>query len=102
MKGQEQCETLMGLTTKLHELSQKPWTYWNDKRKTLGLESMDYASMKFEASNGCPITKDTTVFIFRFDTYRGKGKGRIIGYKDSPCTALYVLGYDFDFSSYKH
>lgn len=95
--------TLLGLYKKLEELSSKSWRYWIQQPKTSGFETLPYDELFFKPNEEVlKITKDTNLFIFRFDTYLGNGKGRIIGYKESPCSVLHIIGYDIDFSAYDH
>lgn len=63
---------------------------------------IEYSMLNFTAASDAGLTGDTKMNIFRFDTHLGNGKGRIIGFKDSPCSAFNVIGYDFDFSAYSH
>ena len=94
--------TLTGLYKKLEELSKEPWRYWTQNRKSSGLETINYSELNFQVSNFPELTKDTSIYVFRFDTYQGTGKGRLLGFKLSPCSVFHIIGYDFDFSAYKH
>lgn len=94
--------TLAGLYKRLQELSSKPWIYWMQQPKHSGLETLSYGDLNFTAGPSANLSKDTTIFVFRFDTYQGTGKGRILGYKNSPCSVFHIIGYDLDFSAYKH
>lgn len=100
--GTEKEKTLNGLFDKLNKLSEKPWIYWMQNRKQSGLETLSYNDLNFKAGPDAEISKDTTVYIFRFDTYKGSDKGRVIGYKKTPCAVLHIIGYDLDFSAYNH
>lgn len=100
--GKEKEETLEGLYRRLQELSEYQWIYWMQQPKQSGLETLCYGDIKFEASRTVKISKDTSVYVFRFDTHKGRKTGRIIGYKNSPCSVLYIIGYDLDFSAYAH
>lgn len=100
LSGRDAELTLKGLYNKLQDLSSKPWYHWMGLRKAAGLETMDYQNINFKAN--AELAKDTTLYVFGFDTYQGVGKGRIIGYKDSPCSVLHIIGFDIDFSAYKH
>lgn len=68
--------------------------------KSTGLETISYQDIGFKVDAN--LSKDTTLYVFRFDTYQGHNKGRIIGYKNAPCSVLHVIGFDIDFSSYEH
>lgn len=99
-QGTEREATLHGLFEKLHELSSNTWLHWTQQPKKTGLETLKYEDIGFKACSS--ITNDATVYIFRFDTHLGSGHGRIIGYKDAPCATLHIIGFDLDFSAYKH
>lgn len=94
--------TLSCLLARLEELSKQPWVYWMQQPKNTGLETMKYEELNFVASEDSNLSKDTTIYIFRFDTYQGARKGRIIGFKSTPCSVFHIIGYDFDFSAYSH
>ena len=100
LSGKEAELTLQGLYQKLQELSSKPWLYWMGMPKSTGLETISYQDIGFKVDAN--LSKDTTLYVFRFDTYQGHNKGRIIGYKNAPCSVLHVIGFDIDFSSYEH
>lgn len=95
-------KTLKGLYTKLEELSKSSWLHWNEKRKSVGTETISLDQLNFSANSAANFTNETKAYVFRFETYRGKHNGRIIGVKLSPCSVLHIIGYDFDFSAYKH
>jgi hypothetical protein len=99
--ARERAQTLHALCGRLEEMTQRKWVYWLQNRKTAGLETIDFGQLTFSPSETKP-TKDTTMYVFRFDTYQGGGKGRIIGFKEDPCATLQIIGYDFDFSAYGH
>lgn len=94
--------TLIGLYNRLQELSSSPWVYWTQQPKQSGLETLSYGDLKFSAGAAAVLSKDTTIYVFRFDTYQGAKKGRIIGYKNSRCSVFHIIGYDLDFSAYNH
>lgn len=102
LHAREKSQTLSSLIHRFEELSSRPWTYWLQMGKAIGFETLDYGSLTFSAAPTAKISDDTAVYIFRFDTYRGNGKGRIIGFKESRCPVLHVIGYDIDFSAYNH
>lgn len=102
IQGASREKTLKSLYDKLETLSCYPWLYWTQQRKNIGLETIMYERIKFEPKQGANLSKDSTLYIFRFDTYQGNGKGRIIGFKSTPCSVFQIIGYDFDFSAYDH
>ena len=95
-------KTLWGLYSRLRELSGNTWLHWGQNRKHSGFETMRVGDLKFSPSGGRELSKDTTIYIFRFETWQGSNKGRIIGFKDSPCSVFHVIGFDVDFSAYEH
>lgn len=95
-------QVLLSLYLRLNELSQQPWLYWTQQPKRTGLETLSYHQLNFSAAPEAGLTKDTTIYVFRFDTHLGAGQGRIIGYKKAPCAVLYIIGFDLDFSAYNH
>lgn len=98
----ERIKTLEKLYEKFEELSSIPWSSWMAKQKERGMETIYYEQLNFSPNPDLKITKEEKIYILRFDTYQGTGKGRIIGYKKSPCAVFHIIGYDFDFSAYTH
>lgn len=95
--------TLLSLYNRLEELSKQKWLYWEGLPKATGLETIEHSRMYFkENTDLIELSADVKLYVFRFDTYKGSGKGRIIGYKESPCAVMHVIGFDFDFNSYDH
>lgn len=101
-------KTLTSFTNRLEDISRENWLYWSHQGKENGIEAIDYSRMRFQASitdehkRQLGFTKDTKVMVFRFDTFQGNGRGRIMGFKSTPCSAFYIIGFDFDFSAYNH
>ncbi len=93
---------LTGLFAKLEELSKQPWVYWQGMKKRAGLETINLDQLNFSANDDDDFTKETKVFVFQFASYQGSHSGRILGVKLSPCSVLHIIGFDFDFSAYKH
>lgn len=100
--GTEREQTIIGLHQKMRELSGEMWLHWMQMPKTIGLETLTYGELNFSAANTARLSKDTTVYVFRFDTYKGRSNGRLIGYKNDPCAVFHIIGYDIDFSAYDH
>lgn len=94
--------TMRRLLERLEEISSKPWAEWMGLRKQSGFETIPMEAKTFQPADGILLTSDMKLYVFRFDTYRGSGKGRIIGFKISPCAAYHIIGYDFDFTAYAH
>lgn len=100
LSGRDAETTLRGMYQKLQELSSHTWLYWMGMPKSAGLETMNYQDIRFTVDAN--LAKDTTLYIIRFDTYQGANKGRIIGYKNTPCSVLHIIGFDIGFSAYNH
>lgn len=87
----------------IHRYSQSSWEELQKKRKENGgFETLDYGIMKpliASMIKDKPLTKDTKLYVFRF----GGTKYRMIGYKSNTCkAAMHILGFDTDFTLYKH
>ncbi len=102
IQGKQREENLLKLYKRFEELTSQPWIYWEQQPKRSGLETIPYDRLKFSSNSRISLSKDTPLYVFRFDTYQGSGKGRMIGFKKSPCAAFHIIGYDFDFSAYSH
>jgi len=91
---------------RLHEISQYEWVHWYRLNKKKGIETLEYDRIHFDiapdSENELQITKDTKVIVFRFNTPEKTDGGRIIGLRINSCATLHILGYDFDFSAYRH
>ncbi|MDR1702001.1 MAG: hypothetical protein LBR56_04430 [Sporomusaceae bacterium] len=78
-------------------------TSWLDligrnKRQLGGYETIPIEQIAFSPAN-FHLSKDTKLLSFRFGS---KDKYRMLGWRKDGCQALYIIGYDFDFSAYKH
>ena len=103
LDADERDKAYHGLLFYLKELTDLPWTHWHGMRKEAGgIETLPAKQIRFSPSSGKIFSEDEKVIVLRFDTHLGRFKGRIIGFKDSPCSAFYVIGFDFDHSSYNH
>ena len=91
-----------GLICRMQELSTEPWVALLQKGKAVGIEMIDYSRLNFSAPEEAKLNADSKVYVIRFDTYHGAKDGRIIGFKESPCSVLNIIGFDFDFSAYDH
>ena len=94
--------TMRRLLERLEEISSRPWLDWTGLRRQVGFETLPKDEITFQAAQDAPLTSDMKLYIFRFDTNLGSGKGRIIGFKNHPCAAYHIIGYDFDFTAYAH
>lgn len=83
---------------KLIEIQSKTWLQVHQENKTIGIEVLSYDALKFSA-NACEISKDQNVYVFRLNSQ----KWRMIGIKSEINTdVLHIIGFDFDYSAYKH
>ena len=93
--------TLHGMVRRIEEITRTSWmALGNQSKNHGGYETLPQQRLKFCGTY--PLTEDAKLFIFRFDTHRGRGKGRIIGFKKNPCSAYYVIGIDLEFKAYDH
>lgn len=92
--------TANGILREFERLTKTRWMDLINQNKGHGGETILLRQIKFSGTD--EHTGDTKIWVFRFDTHLGVGKGRILGFKDSPCSALFVIGFDFDFSAYDH
>ncbi|MBQ9348156.1 MAG: hypothetical protein IJT94_12625 [Oscillibacter sp.] len=97
----DRAKTMEGLLRRFEELTKSSWAKLGSLPKNSGgYETITARQLRFKGSD---LNKDDNkVWVFRFDTWQGHDKGRIIGFKDSPCSAFFVIGFDFDFSAYSH
>lgn len=100
--GNEKTTNLECLFKKLKELSEDTWLHWQQAPKTSGIETIPFGQLKFKPKSTANLTKDCNIYVFRFDTNKGSNKGRILGFKDSPCGTFYIIGFDYNFSAYDH
>ena len=86
----DRAKTMEGLLRRLEEITKSSWAKLGALPRQLRFSGTDANK------------EDNKVWVFRFDTWQGHDKGRIIGFKDNPCSAFFVIGFDFDFSAYSH
>lgn len=97
----QQSAVLNGLVRRMEEITKNNWVFWGNQRKGQhGYETIPQQQLRF--SGTYPLTEDAKLIVFRFDTHLGKGCGRIIGFKKSPCSAYYVIGFDLGYNAYNH
>lgn len=101
LNASEQHAVLSGLVQRISEITKESWESLHNQRKNQnGYEMIPKYQIKFDFAY--PLTDDAKLIVFRFNTHLGNKHGRIIGFKDSPCSAYYVFGLDLDFSAYNH
>ena len=97
----DRAKTMEGLLRRLEEITKSSWTKLGAlPKENGGYETISARQLRFSGTDA--NKEDNKVWVFRFDTWQGHDKGRIIGFKDSPCSAFFVNGFDFDFSAYSH
>jgi hypothetical protein len=101
LNASEQHAVLSGLVQRISEITKESWvSLRSQRREQNGYETIPKRQFNFDCAY--PLTDDVKLIVFRFDTHLGTKSGRIIGFKDSPCSAYYVIGLDLDFSAYNH
>lgn len=103
LSGRIEKNVYKDLISALHKFSQNSWEELKKKSKyNGGFEMLEYGRMKPLIANKIknkPLTNDTKLYVFRF----GGNKYRMIGYKSNRCkAAMHILGFDIDYSLYKH
>lgn len=94
-------KTLSGLLEKIRSITQTTWEKLGSLPKDGdGYETLSTKDLTFRGVND--YQEDQKVCVFRFDTWQGHNKGRIIGLKESPNSTFFIIGFDFDFTAYKH
>lgn len=95
----EKNKMLAELSKRITEITSDTWLKWGSKGKKIGYETLIYSNLAF-SSNKLPdtFTKDEKVYIFRLNG----SSYRFIGVKIDYCPTLYIIGFDFNFSAYKH
>lgn len=85
------------LAERIIEITQDPWLYHFNLGKKQGIETLPNSHIKF-SPNEYTFSEDEKVIVFRFNSE----KGRIIGIRKDDSPIFYVIGFDVDFSAYKH
>lgn len=97
LDGHNSLEWRAALLTRIIELTQNSWQYWQGLGKKQGLETIPFRQINFNPK-GYAISDDEKVIVFQFNSHNG----RILGVKDSCCSVYYVIGMDVDYSAYDH
>lgn len=83
---------------KLIELQQKTWKQLVLERKNIGFETLPNNQIRFSPNN-LQMTKDTKILSFRLNSQNW----RLLGVRSEHFkSVLHIIGFDFDFSAYKH
>ena len=76
----------------------KSWLELGKESKKRGFETISFAQLKFSPS-GLNLSNDTKLIIIRINNQNW----RLIGYKSNNFkSVLHVIGFDFNYSAYKH
>ena len=62
-----------------------------------GFETLPFEQINF-TPNGIALSRNAKIHVFRF----GNGKFRLLGFFERQQPVLNVIGFDFDYSAYKH
>ncbi len=83
---------------KLIEIQSKTWLQLHQENKRVGIEILSYKILDFSPNN-FEISKDQNMYVFRLNSQRW----RMIGIKSEINTdVLHIIGFDFNYSAYKH
>lgn len=97
-EGKDKEKMLSHLSKKIIELTQNPYTYWNNLTKQTGVEMLYYWQMENVLPNGLEMSKDDKVWVFRFYSQNY----RILGVRLESCPTMYIIGFDFNYGAYSH
>lgn len=76
----------------------KSWLELGRESKKTGFETISYSQLNFSPA-GLELSNDTKLIIFRIN----KQNWRLIGYKSENFkSVLHIIGFDFNYSAYKH
>lgn len=85
------------LAERIIEITQGTWLYHFNLGKKQGIETLPSGQINF-SPNEYTFSEDEKVIVFRFNSENG----RIIGIRKDDTSIFYVIGFDVDFSAYKH
>ena len=71
------------------------------KTDDCGFEQMPFAQINCNP-HGVTLGKDTKICVFRFGERDDSDKYRVLGFFDNKQPILHIIGFDFDYSAYKH
>ena len=91
---------LENLYYRLIEICNHNWLRLIQMPKEQGIETLSADQICFEPANK-KLMPDEKVIILRMKGY-AKQDARIIGIREDGCPILHIIGFDFDFSAYKH
>lgn len=95
-------KTIQNLFEKFEELSNLTWKELQNRPKQSGYETIPISEFKINLDNikkDLELADDSKIIVFRFNNQ----KSRLLGVKSAKCKSiLYIIGYDWDYSAYKH
>ena len=69
-------------------------------------EPCGFENLRYEDVNCVPnnyiLSKDTNIAVFRFGDNKNGGDYRILGFFEEKSSVFNIIGFDFDYSAYKH
>ncbi len=93
---------IKNLFEKFEELSNLTWKELQNRPKQSGYETIPISEFRINLDNikkDLELADDSKIIVFRFNNQNS----RLLGVKSSQCkSVLYIIGYDWDFSAYRH
>ncbi len=71
------------------------------KHQDSGFEMLKFKDVNC-LPNGRTLSKEDNIFVFRFGNNGNGGDYRLLGFFEDKSSVLYVIGFDFDYSAYRH
>ena len=71
------------------------------KTDDCGFEQIPFQQIKFKP-NGTTLGQDTKIWVFRFGDNVSGGDYRLLSFFEDKHPVLNIIGFDFDYSAYKH
>lgn len=94
----EQKEAKSLILDEILKLQKKSWAEWGLENKKTGYESLPITQINISPKDFI-TTNDIKVIVFRINSQRW----RLLGIKSQHFkSVLHVIGFDFDYSAYKH
>lgn len=71
------------------------------KTDDCGFEQIPFQQMNFKPE-GTALGQDAKIWVFRFGDNGNGGDYRLLGFFEDKYSVLSIIGFDFDYSAYKH
>lgn len=95
-------KVIQSLFAKFEELSNLTWKELQNRPKKSGYETIPISQFKINLDSikrDLELADDSKIIVFRFN----EQNSRLLGVKSSKCKSiLYIIGYDWDYSAYRH